>query len=98
MRGLPPERCEELATIVEMVNRWEGRIVQVVNDCASSRTIYDLVNMWNVIVDAILQYGVRGVGVAFLQKPFRLDALAGKVREMLGSRATDGDDRESTDC
>jgi two-component system, cell cycle sensor histidine kinase and response regulator CckA len=46
--------------------------------------------------DAILQYGVRGEGVAFLQKPFKLDDLAHKVRDMLGPRATGGDKKRAT--
>jgi nitrogen-specific signal transduction histidine kinase/ActR/RegA family two-component response regulator len=35
--------------------------------------------------DAVLRYGVREEGVAFLQKPFGLSTLARKVREILGS-------------
>jgi hypothetical protein len=34
---------------------------------------------------AIVQHGVLETGVAFLQKPFALSALANKVREVLGS-------------
>jgi two-component system cell cycle sensor histidine kinase/response regulator CckA len=39
--------------------------------------------------DAIIHFGVLETGTAFLQKPFTLDALARKVREVL-DRHTDG--------
>lgn len=37
--------------------------------------------------DAIIQHGVLEPGLAFLQKPFALEALARKVREVLDHRA-----------
>jgi len=36
--------------------------------------------------DAILHHGVLEEGVAFLQKPFSLGALARKVREVIETR------------
>jgi PAS domain S-box-containing protein len=41
--------------------------------------------------DAIAHHGVLEEGVAFIQKPFSPDQLAGKVRAVLGSRASAGD-------
>jgi CheY-like chemotaxis protein len=39
--------------------------------------------------DAIVRHGVLGAGMAFLSKPFTPDALAVKVREVLGAPPTD---------
>ena len=41
--------------------------------------------------DAIVHHGVLDRGVHFLQKPFNLDKLAGKVREILGEVSQDPD-------
>jgi hypothetical protein len=40
--------------------------------------------------DAILRYGVTELGTAFLQKPFRADTLAWKVREVLEAPREEG--------
>jgi hypothetical protein len=37
--------------------------------------------------DAIVQHGVLAAGTALVKKPFTLDALARKVREVLDSAA-----------
>jgi len=39
--------------------------------------------------DAIVRHGVVGAGAAFLQKPFELDSLVGKVREVLDAGVAD---------
>jgi PAS domain S-box-containing protein len=49
------------------------------------RTDLKTIYMSGYIDDAVLQDGVRGEGVALLQKPFSLVTLARKVREMIGS-------------
>ena len=36
--------------------------------------------------DAVLRHGVRQADVAFIEKPFRIHALAGKVRQVLDAR------------
>jgi CheY-like chemotaxis protein len=36
--------------------------------------------------DAVLRHGVRQAEVAFIEKPFRIHALAGKVRQVLDAR------------
>ncbi len=36
--------------------------------------------------DAIVRHGVLEAGVAFIQKPFKPDALVRKVREVLDAR------------
>jgi len=42
--------------------------------------------------EAIVQHGIPESGIAFLQKPFLPDSLAGKVREVLDSRSNSAND------
>jgi CheY-like chemotaxis protein len=51
---------------------------------ASIRPTMKTVFMSGYIDDAIVRHGVQTEGVAFLQKPFRLEVLARKLRELLG--------------
>jgi CheY-like chemotaxis protein len=43
--------------------------------------------------DAIVQHGILDAGLAFIQKPFTPDALARKVRELIGVPARGSDDQ-----
>ncbi len=52
---------------------------------ASQRPDLKTIYMSGYTDDAVVRYGVREEGVAFLQKPFSLITLTRKVREMLGS-------------
>jgi len=67
---------------------------ELANQLAPQRPEMKLLYMSGYPDNAIVQHGVLDPGTAFLQKPFTLDALEGKVREILDSSAKGARERK----
>ncbi len=67
---------------------------ELANQLAPRRPEMKLLYMSGYPDNAIVQHGVLDPGTAFLQKPFTLDALEGKVREILDSSLKNARERK----